>query len=197
MTQEEKTLSEALSFARIGKLPEEYKVGSTKIWTRAVVKVKKLNGRTNYALAMNDGNGSPRIVRDFGDMVAIKSVVAIYPYEFAPSDITPNLRNKKEIEQFLVFIGHPEEKVKQLLSNEDKDGNPKTDEQKAEDKSAVKRMVEQYVVKKAVSIAKSVDKAKVLQEQHDIFGEASQESRTEFEKMKAKTSRKRANQKPE
>lgn len=190
MTQEEKTLSEAMSYARVSKMPSEYKPGSQKIWTRAIVKVKKINNKLSYALAMNDGCNKPRIVKDFGDTGAIKAIEAIYPYEFAPSDIVPSLRNKKDIEQFLVRIGCNAQNVQYLLSNDDADGNPKSEEQKESDKQKVKSIIEKYVVEQSVVLARAQDRAKALSEKHDIYGETSQRAAKEFEEKERKRKKK-------
>ncbi len=147
MTQEEKTLADALSYAKVVELPAEYKATSMKIWARAIVKVKKYNGRCNYALAINDGSGSPRVVKDFGEMVGIKTFEGIYPYEYVTDEKMPSLRNKKDIIAFLAMYGYEEEKIATLLGNTDAEGNAKTDEQKAEDKAIVKGYIEQIALK--------------------------------------------------
>lgn len=147
MTYEEKTLAEAMSYAKVPKLPEEYKATGMKIWARAIVKVKKYNGRSNYALAVNDGSGSPRVVKDFGEMVGIKTFEAIYPYEYVTDEKMPSLRNKKDIIAFLGVYGYNEGDITTLLSNTDAEGNAKTDEQKASDKALVKSYIEKIALK--------------------------------------------------
>ena len=140
-------MAEAISYAKVPKLPEEYKATGLKIWARAIVRVKKYNGRSNYALAVNDGSGSPRVVKDFGEMVGIKTFEAIYPYEYVTDEKMPSLRNKKDIIAFLGVYGYNEDDITALLSNTDAEGNAKTDEQKASDKATVKRYIEQIALK--------------------------------------------------
>lgn len=147
MTYEEKTLAEAMSYAKVPKLPEEYKATGIKIWARAIVKVKKYNGRSNYALAVNDGSGSPRIVKDFGEMIGIKTFEAIYPYEYVTDEKMPSLRNKKDIIAFLGVYGYNEDDITALLANTDAEGNAKTDEQKSSDKALVKSYIEKIALK--------------------------------------------------
>ena len=146
MTYKEKTLAEAMSYAKVPKLPEEYKATGMKIWVRAIVKVKKYNGRSNYALAVNDGSGSPRVVKDFGEMVGIKTFEAIYPYEYVTDEKMPSLRNKKDIIAFLSVYGYNEDDITALLANADAEGNAKTDEQKTSDKALVKSYIEKIAL---------------------------------------------------
>lgn len=143
----EKTLAEAMSYAKVPKLPEEYKTTGMKIWARAIVKVKKYNGRSNYALAVNDGSGSPRVVKDFGEMVGIKTFEAIYPYEYVTDEKMPSLRNKKDIIAFLGVYGYNEDDIAALLANTDAEGNAKSDEQKTSDKALVKSYIEKIALK--------------------------------------------------
>ena len=62
MTELELTLSEALSFAKVAEMPAELEEGRTD-WVKALVLVRKYNGRENYALAINEGGAMPSVVR--------------------------------------------------------------------------------------------------------------------------------------
>lgn len=74
-----KTLYLALSEARLGELPVQYKDGMG-WWSRAVVLVRRRGLVENYALAERSVRGVFRIVRDFGPVMPIVAVIGIYPY---------------------------------------------------------------------------------------------------------------------
>lgn len=154
MTKEEKTLSDAMSYVKVTELPAEHKASNMKVWTRAIVKVRKFNNTANYAIAVNTGSGSPRIVKDFGDVVAIAKVENIYPYEYLSEEYIPNLRNKKEIIAYLESNGYEKEKIAALLDAKTPEGVTKSDEDKANDRQTVKSYIEDIAFKNFLSLQK-------------------------------------------
>ena len=128
MTQEEeKTLSEALQYAHIPSMPELYDEKSGDVWIKALIKVTKINGHTNFALAKIDENGNPRIVKDFGVMAGIVSIDEIRPYYFLKEQYIKTFKDKKEIVSYLAKV-NPEyseeelskkkkDEIKQILYN--------------------------------------------------------------------------------
>lgn len=145
MTELEQTLSEALTFSRVPELPEELS-DKVESWTRAIALVKKINNRTNYAIAHNDGNGRPIIVKDFGPACAIKEVMHIYPYSFVTKQYQPNLKSKDDILDYLVTHGEDESAIQALLSKKTKNGRAKSDAKIAEDNAIIKSLVARYTI---------------------------------------------------
>lgn len=142
------TLTDALMEARIAELPEEFVPGEDngKTWVKAIVLVTKNNCSQNYAVAVNDGEGNPYVVKDFGSVASIVRVDKIYPFVYlAPHDI-PDLRNKREIVAFLSQIGHPESETMQMLSRTHEDGTDKTKEEIDNDRAEVKRRIMRYSI---------------------------------------------------
>lgn len=152
------TLSQALSLAAVPELPAELEEGVTD-WIKAIVHVKKCNNRENYALAVNDGNGSMSIVKDFGSTCAIKEILHVYPYAKLSLKSRPVLRNKEEIVAYLVMHGENEEMVRQLLSSTTKSGKEKADATKANDKGKIKAMVNKYALAEDIELKAANNKA--------------------------------------
>lgn len=125
--EEERTLNEALQYAHIPSLPELYDEKGGDVWIEALVKVTKLNGHTNFAVAKIDEQGKPRIVKDFGVMAGIVSVDEIRPYYFLKEQYVKTFKDKKEIISYLAKV-NPEyseeelskkkkDEIKQILYN--------------------------------------------------------------------------------
>lgn len=98
MTREEKqTLDEALSYAHIGTLPDVYDDKSGDVWIKAIVKVVKLNGHANYAVAKVDKSGKPVIIKDFGVVARIIRIDELRPYYYLKKKYTVQFKNKDEV----------------------------------------------------------------------------------------------------
>lgn len=148
---EEFSLIEALSTAKLPQLPEEYVASDGKVWVLAIVLVTKCNTKRNYAIAINDGDGSPMVIRDFGSVAQIVKIEHIYPYHYMTNMSTPNLRNKQEIICYLSNAGYSEDDVKYLLSTKDINNVDKTNEQKEADRNTVKKWVMQVAIKNEIT----------------------------------------------
>lgn len=148
----EETLTEALIEAKCAALPKEKQdnEGKSSVWAQAIVKVKKCDNTENYALAVNDGNDNPVIVKDFGSVATIVSVNAIHPYSFISQRAMPDLRKKSEILAFLTSYGYSQRKVESILSLRDGNGNDKTAEQKRADVASIKAMVYRVCINELV-----------------------------------------------
>ena len=143
---EQISLTEALSEVRLTELPKEWEDKSVH-WSSAIVRVRKNNLRINYALAENDGEDNPLVVKDFGSSAKIVEVLGIYPYNYLNDNYSPDLRNKNDIVSYLSVNGIDKEYVSQLLSTKKQDGSDKTDEEKKSDKDIVKKLVVRIAVK--------------------------------------------------
>lgn len=142
---EQISLTEALSEARIPTLPNEW-TNKNIHWARAIVKVRKINMKVNYAIAENDGEDKPIIVKDFGSSAKIVEILEIHPYAHLNDFYMPDLRNKQDITKYLTVNGVNEQYVLELLSTKKSDGSDKSDEEKKEDRSLIKKMVIRFAV---------------------------------------------------
>lgn len=145
MSEKEKTLSEALSYAAVPELPAELLAGDNS-WVKAIVLVRKFNNNENYALAINNGE-SVTIVKDFGTLSAIREILNIYPYARLGVKSTPNLHNREEIVLYLVNHGEDEAYIRQLMSKECKSGKPKAEATYNKDKATIKALVNKCALK--------------------------------------------------
>lgn len=139
--QERLSLIEALSVAKLTELPDEFVPSDGRIWTLAIVYVTKCNTKKNYAIAANNGDGTPRIIQDFGSLAQIVKIEHIYPYYYLRNMNIPNLRNKQDIIVYLSNAGYSEYDVKYFLSSKDINNVDKTNEQKEADKATVKKWI--------------------------------------------------------
>lgn len=145
MTELEQTLSDALTYARVPELPEKLSE-KHETWTKAIVLVKKVNNRTNYALAHNNGSGTPIVVKDFGASCAIREILEVYPYSFTTRQYQPDLRSKDDILLYLVNHGEKKEDIEALLSKKTRNNRAKSEAKIAEDNKTIKALVTQYTI---------------------------------------------------
>lgn len=112
----------------------------------AIVKVRKNNMKVNYAIAENDGEDKPIIVKDFGSSAKIVEILEIRPYAHLNDLYIPDLRNKQDITKYLVANRVSEKYISNLLSTKKEDGSEKSEEEKKEDRSLIKKMVVRFAV---------------------------------------------------
>lgn len=142
---EQISLTEALSEARIPTLPDEWSNKNIH-WAMAIVKVRKNNMRVNYAIAENDGEDKPIIIKDFGSSAKIVEILEIRPYAHLNDAYIPDLRNKQDIKHYLIVNGVDEQRILSLLSTKNDDGSEKSEEEKKADRSLIKKMVVRFAV---------------------------------------------------
>lgn len=147
---EQESLIDVLSIVRKNELGKEW--DGKKIWLRAIVKVTKCDNSKNYAVAENDGNNNPHIIRDFGNSAKITQIDAIYPTYYISENQKPDLRNKTDICSFLSHAGYDKNNIEMLLSNTDEEGNEKTLDQKKQDKDYVKSLVDKVSIRLQLDI---------------------------------------------
>lgn len=140
MKSEEISLTDALSYAARTALPAEYDPKGQP-WVLAIVHVTKCNGKSNYAIAENDGYGRPVITKDFGSVARIVKTNKIFPYILLNNMNLPDLRNHTDIVNYLSHRGYDENDVRYLLGTKDKGDTDKTEEQKKADKLTVKSWI--------------------------------------------------------
>lgn len=118
-TTEQSSLTDALNECQVTELPSELSEDSD-IWLVAIVKVRKCNGKANYAKAVNDGYGNPKIVKDFGTMAAIVRIDKIYPVEYLRKSAIPKIRDAKQFVTYLSMHGEDKERIAAMLPEETK-----------------------------------------------------------------------------
>lgn len=154
---EQLTYMEALSEAKLTALPDEYVGGSDRMWIKAIVKVRKCTGIACYAIAVNNGDNTPGIIRDFGSPAAIVRVENIYPYLWVDKAALPDLRNKQDIIDYLSDSGYNADDIAKMLSTKMPDGSQKSTECQKKDKEIVKKFVYSCVINQELSRKKDIE----------------------------------------
>lgn len=125
-------------------LPNPIDANYKKRWIKAIVKVRKYNGSESYCIAVNDGNGKPHIIKDFGPTSIISNVISIHPYEETSKKLIPWFRTDRQIVSYLTKSDYDASEITALLS---KDG--KTPEQIKRDRDIVNGYIEQVAIEQA------------------------------------------------
>lgn len=145
MTELEKSLSDAMTHARVRELPQTIEIGNNN-WAKAIVLVRKSNNKRNYAVAYNNGEGNPQIVADFGSAAVIREILEIRPYFMKAKLYTPTFRDKEEVVIYLVNHGEKESEIRKLISDVNPNKKPKSEKKLAEDKLRIKTLVNKYAI---------------------------------------------------
>lgn len=86
-------LLQALKDIRWADLPKAIDTNYKDTWLKAIVKVRRTNGEESFCLAVNDGNGNPRFIRDYGATSIIAEVVSIIlTRRLSPISLSPHFR---------------------------------------------------------------------------------------------------------
>ena len=94
---ERESLVSALAYCSLRDLPEID--NGEEVWIYAVAKVEKADGSTSYALVEKDDNGEDRILKDFGSISSIRSIVSYHPYVFLKPSYLPKFKSEKKEER--------------------------------------------------------------------------------------------------
>lgn len=156
------SLEEALLTARLGDMPPAINEQYNKHWLKAIVKVRRSNGETGCCLAVNDGNGKPRIVRDFQPTAIIIEIVSIHPYEEAVGNIIPHFKNDAQVVKYLCKSGYDHEEVDRLIALEGK-----SEEQIKTDRDILKGYIRLVATRQAQIKSESDEQARRLVEMAD------------------------------
>lgn len=104
---------EVLSYAGIPHIPEVQSEDS-RIWVKAVAKVRNRNGGISYAIISNVYGDNPKYIKTF-DTAGIAKLVSIHPYEYLTEDSIPTFENINKLRGFLAKAYHvPIPKVAKL-----------------------------------------------------------------------------------
>lgn len=82
-----KSLMRSLTDTGLRELPKVW--NGTSPFIRAIAKVRKYDGSENYVLVKRI-DGEYRIIKDYGSICAIHSVLEYYPYEYVEDSFIPN-----------------------------------------------------------------------------------------------------------
>jgi hypothetical protein len=93
----EKSLIDALSFCALRDLPAED--SDEYVWLRAIALVAKSDGLQSYVLVEKNEDDNLKVIKDFGNVTAIRKVLAVYPYLFLDSHYIPVFKTKTKEER--------------------------------------------------------------------------------------------------
>lgn len=119
-TIETQSLYDALNTCMVSELPEPLKGDESTIWVKGIVKVKKNDLSTNWAIVRNDGYGNPKIIQDFGRPAIIVEIGEVHPTQWMSGEDMPVLRSKTDMTSYLVMHGEDKDKIKEILSDKNK-----------------------------------------------------------------------------
>ena len=93
----EKSLISCLAALDLRDLPKEW--DKENVWILAVGLISKIDGTFSYAALKKDGNGDARVVKDFGNICAIRKVEKVYPYKFLDASFMPMFKTRAKDER--------------------------------------------------------------------------------------------------
>lgn len=93
----EQSLNEALNYARLHKLPDEW--NGTDHFVKAIALVSRSSGHQSYVIIRMNGDGQQIVVKDFG-MDSIRRIDKVYPYLFVDSQYMPRFSQGQEEDRY-------------------------------------------------------------------------------------------------
>lgn len=144
---EEDSLFDALNHLRLAEMPDEYNPESGHIWVKSLVRVQKRDTSISYAIALNNGRGGYKFIKDFGRTSQIIKVLNNYPLVFLEKRDMPSLRKQDDFIGFLKKYGYDEDECRALISRKDKDGNNKAEDVLKEDRAEIRARIREICIK--------------------------------------------------
>lgn len=144
---EEDSLYEALNYLRLSEMPDEYNPESGNIWVKSLVRVRKMDTSISYAVALNNGRGGYRFVKDFGRTSQIIEVLNNFPLAFLEKRDIPSFRRQEDFIEFLKEYGYDEDECRSLISRKDKDGNNKPEDVLKADRGEIRSRIREICIK--------------------------------------------------
>ena len=116
----EKSLISCLAALDLRDLPKEW--DKENIWILAVGLISKIDGTFSYAALKKDENGNARVVKDFGNICAIRGIEKVYPYKYLDASFMPffKTRSKDERISWLELMGEKDNFSEMSLKELDK-----------------------------------------------------------------------------
>lgn len=93
----EKSLIDALAFCDLRDLPKEW--DNENVYLLSVALVKKADGSKSYVAMKKDINGNDKIVKDFGNISAIREIESIHPYMYLDARFVPDFKTNAKTER--------------------------------------------------------------------------------------------------
>ena len=93
----EKSLISCLAALDLRDLPKER--DKEDVWILAVGLVSKIDGTFSYAALRKDEDGNARVVKDFGNICAIRKIEKVYPYKFLDTSFMPMFKTRAKDER--------------------------------------------------------------------------------------------------
>ena len=116
----EKSLISCLAALDLRDLPKEW--DKEDVWILAVGLVSKIDGTFSYAALRKDEDGDARVVKDFGNICAIRKIEKLYPYKYLDASFMPffKTRSKDERISWLELMGEKDNFSEMSLKELDK-----------------------------------------------------------------------------
>lgn len=92
-----KSLISCLAALDLRDLPKEW--DKEDVWILAVGLVSKIDGTFSYAALRKDEDGNARVVKDFGNICAIRKIEKVYPYKFLDASFMPMFKTRAKDER--------------------------------------------------------------------------------------------------
>ena len=93
----EKSLINCLAALDLRDLPKEW--DKENVWVLAVGLLSKIDGTFSYAALKKDENGDARVVKDFGNICAIRQIEKVYPYKYLDASFMPVFKTRAKDER--------------------------------------------------------------------------------------------------
>ena len=93
----EKSLINCLAALDLRDLPKEW--DKENVWILAVGLVSKIDGTFSYAALKKDEDGNARVVKDFGNICAIRQIEKVYPYKYLDASFMPTFKTRAKDER--------------------------------------------------------------------------------------------------
>ena len=93
----EKSLINCLAALDLRDLPKEW--DKEDVWILAVGLISKIDGTFSYAALKKDENGDARVVKDFGNICAIRKIEKVYPYKYLDASFMPVFKTRAKDER--------------------------------------------------------------------------------------------------
>ena len=92
-----KSLISCLAALDLRDLPKEW--DKEDVWILAVGLVSKIDGTFSYAALRKDEDGNARVVKDFGNICAIRKIEKLYPYKYLDASFMPMFKTRAKDER--------------------------------------------------------------------------------------------------
>ena len=93
----EKSLINCLAALDLRDLPKEW--DGEDVYILAVGLASKIDGTFSYAALKKDKDGKDKVVKDFGNVCALRKIEKVYPYKYLDSTFMPYFKTRSKDER--------------------------------------------------------------------------------------------------